>query len=516
MTFKKATDRFSGSSLVIATLLAVASCSDSSGPGQEPVDLAFSQSTLSLGEDRLASILLQNDGVLSVGPITIAAGPVMGSSGSELADALLQVVPTQFLTLAGGSTVTIALSVILPAGAAAGDYEVSLGASVDGETASSLAVSFTVAALPPLGDAASIAITGSAAPRQGDVDVYAATVLDASGDTVTDTTLTWSVVPGSAGLIADDGRFVGYSPGPAQIIVSTSGVADSFDIAIAARNGLSGLFTLAGQGAVSDRFTSDLWAHGNFVYTGTWGCRTNCGDQMLVWDVSNPASPSNVGSVTVAATTINDVKVRADGQIAVITHEGSGGGGITILDLSNPASPSVITRFTNGLSGVHNVWVEGDHVYVAVDGSGVGLRIVDISNPSNPFIVASNFVGSSFLHDVYVRDGLAFLSQWNDGLVILDVGHGIAGGSPSNPIEVGRVVTAGGQTHNAWYWPAAGYVFVGEEDFGSPGLMHVVDARNLSNPVEVATFRVPGSTPHNFWLDETRGILYMAWYTEGV
>ena len=37
------------------------------------------------------------------------------------------------------------------------------------------------------------------------------------------------------------------------------------------------------------------------------------------------------------------------------------------------------------------------------------------------------------LHDIDVRDGLLYASYWNDGLVILDIGNGIKGGSPSNP-----------------------------------------------------------------------------------
>jgi hypothetical protein len=146
----------------------------------------------------------------------------------------------------------------------------------------------------------------------------------------------------------------------------------------------------------------------------------------------------------------------------------------------------------------------------------VGLRIVDISDPNNPTEAAQFMGGASFLHDVYVRDGLAFLSHWNDGLVIVDVGNGIASGSPSSPTEVSRIATIGGQTHNAWYWPAAGYVFVGEEDFGAPGILHVVDVRDLRQPQEVATYAVPGGPPHNFWLDEAGGVLYAAWYGQGL
>jgi hypothetical protein len=263
--------------------------------------------------------------------------------------------------------------------------------------------------------------------------------------------------------------------------------------------------------------------HGTVAYTGTWNVRGDGsqGNTLNAWDISSPASPQLTHFLTVDARTVNDVKVRSDGALAVITHEGSADAqnGITVLDLSDPERPNPITRFTTSLeSGVHNAWIEGDYVYLVVDGISPtsGLRILDISNPANPTMVASYYAGTSFLHDVYLRDGLAFLSHWDAGLVILDVGNGIAGGSPLSPVEVSRVQTTGGQTHNAWYWPDAGYVFVGEEDFATPGIMHVVDARDLFNPVEVATFRVVGQTPHNFWLDEEAGVLYLAWYGRGI
>ncbi len=278
--------------------------------------------------------------------------------------------------------------------------------------------------------------------------------------------------------------------------------------------------SVVGRGLVSSHFTSDLWLHGNVALTGTWGTRGgNPGDRVLVWDITAPDSPVLANEVVVDAGTVNDVKIRDDGLVAVITHENSVDelNGITILDLANPLQPTPVARFTDGLeAGVHNVWIDGDYVYVAVDGPGQGMRVVDITDPADPQVVASFTTGVSFLHDIYVRDGLAFLSYWAAGLIILDVGNGIGGGSPENPIEIGRVLTTGGETHNAWYWPAREYVFVGEEDFDTPGIMHVVDASDLTQPREVATFAVTGDTPHNFWLDETRGILYMAWYSQGI
>ena len=281
-------------------------------------------------------------------------------------------------------------------------------------------------------------------------------------------------------------------------------------------------FTLVGQGDLNRLLPADLWVHGTAAYIGT-ACLDTCArsaNTLWVWDVSIPAAPTEGDFVVVdGVASVTDVKIRADGTLGVISHDNSedGRNGITLLDLSDPLRPQVITSFMpTELSNVHNTWIEGDYVYAAGgEASGERLSIIDISNPADPQIVADFYAGSSGAHDVYVRDGLAFVSHWDAGLVILDVGNGIAGGSPTNPVEVGRVQTEGGATHNAWYWPTKRYVFVGEES-DRPGVLHVVDVSDLSNPVEVATFAVSGGNPHNFWLDEAQSILYVAWWRRGL
>ena len=37
------------------------------------------------------------------------------------------------------------------------------------------------------------------------------------------------------------------------------------------------------------------------------------------------------------------------------------------------------------------------------------------------------------IHDTYVRDGLAFVFAWNTGVIIYDVGNGVAAGRPESP-----------------------------------------------------------------------------------
>ena len=128
------------------------------------------------------------------------------------------------------------------------------------------------------------------------------------------------------------------------------------------------------------------------------------------------------------------------------------------------------------------------------------------------------------IHDTFVRDGLAFVCAWDSGVILFDVGNGMSGGSPANPVRMSKVVTAGGEAHNAWwFWNGSSkqYLFVGQEGpaqigSSSSGDIHVVDVSSLASPVEVASFHINGAGTHNFWVDEPNHILYAAYYNAGV
>jgi hypothetical protein len=158
---------------------------------------------------------------------------------------------------------------------------------------------------------------------------------------------------------------------------------------------------------------------------------------MYAWDVTDPTNPVITDSVKVDGRRQNDVKINADATLAIITSEGASNrrNGFTILDISDAAHPTIITHFTEGLTGgVHNVWIEGDIVYAVHNGTNA-VHIVDISDPVNPVNVGRWQVENPArsLHDIMVLDGLAYLSYWDDGLVVLDVGAGIKGGTPIEP-----------------------------------------------------------------------------------
>lgn len=296
----------------------------------------------------------------------------------------------------------------------------------------------------------------------------------------------------------------------------------------------SGSLATIGEGIVAERFTGEVNVRGNVAYTTTWGPRDAFGNAVKIWDVSGN-TPLLVDSLIVDfASTLGDVQVTDDGQLLVVATERSGGS-IMIYSLSNPSKPQLITRYTSALTepGVHTAEVQRVngklYAFLCIDPSpGVPARlvIVDLSNPAAPQQVFAAAMGSPFVHDVYVRDGILITALWNDGITLWDIGGGGHGGTVSNPVQIGSVVTAGGEAHNVWWFHNAAngekkYAFVGEEGPGSIGFsasgdIHVVDVSNLSAPHEVAFYHLDGAGTHNFSVDETRGILYAAYYNGGV
>ncbi len=152
---------------------------------------------------------------------------------------------------------------------------------------------------------------------------------------------------------------------------------------------------------------------------------------------------------------------------------------------------------------------------------------------SEPQLVAEVPIPANYgIHDTFVRDGIAFVAAWNSGIRIFDVGGGTAGGSPSAPQLVGQYtppsggVPGGAQVHNSWWFhnpvtQEKKYLFVGQEgpsNFGvtASGDLKVFDISDMAAPTEVATLRIAGAGVHNFWMDESRQILYAAWYNGGV
>jgi hypothetical protein len=117
----------------------------------------------------------------------------------------------------------------------------------------------------------------------------------------------------------------------------------------------SGLATQGGGFNVPDRWSSDLWLHGDYAYTGTWGGiprNGNNGDQLKVWDVRG-AAPAPVGVVDFPGVgTLSDVEASADGRLLLVTTERGTSQGLHLLSLATPSQPAPVA-FAEVDRGLH-------------------------------------------------------------------------------------------------------------------------------------------------------------------
>lgn len=380
----------------------------------------------------------------------------------------------------------------------------------------------------------------TASIRTGDAVRFEVRPRDAGGEVVAEVPVTYAVA--GEGLRADlgaavysDGAFVAERAGRYRVVASAGGVSGEAVVEARPREVREDAVQV-GVGLVSDAPSSDLWVFEgrdgrDYVYVGTH----DGGQKMFAWDVTDPSNPVLTDSVVVDARVVNDVKVNEDATLAVITREGASDrrNGMVILDITDPAHPSVISTYTENLTGgVHNTFIVGDLVYAVHNGT-LDVHIVDISDPLAPREVGRWGIDrpGKYLHDIWVVDGIGYVSYWNDGVWIVDVGDGRWGGTPTDPVVISSYAYPEGNTHVAFpYRNAAGhtYLFVGDEIFdceecisraglhedGPRGFVHVLSMDDPEHPVEVGRYEVPEAGVHNLWVTDDR--LYAAYYQGGL
>ena len=394
--------------------------------------------------------------------------------------------------------------------------------------------------------ARSLSLTSSAeSGRTGDVIHFSAVARDAAGRLVSGVPILYAVkamvedtviAPSAPAEVDGEGRFVAQRAGDYTIVATSANLVATKTIAIGHR------FTTqrithegTGQGRVANYHTSDLWVWTgkdgrDYAVTGTWGAS----GVAYFWDVTDPANPVKTDSIQVDARTVNDVKVDVNREVCVITREGASNrqNGFLVLDCHDPRHVQVLSRFDDGLyGGVHNVNI-WNHLVFAIN-NGTRFDIISIEDPRNPQRVGFYELDTPGhgIHDVWVVDGIAYSSNWQDGVVLVDVGNGKWGGSPAHPVKIGQYKYPIGATHSAFPYvsQSAGgkwYVFVTDEIFPygddsddaamdeAAGYVHIIDFTEPQHPKEVARYQVPEAGTHNIWLQHDT--LFVAYYNAGM
>ena len=406
--------------------------------------------------------------------------------------------------------------------------------------------------------------------RTGDVIKFTAKPLNSRGGSVKDVPVVYSfsgkavytdnfvnnrssesVGLPAAGLITDEGKFVAETPGIYTITAQTSGFSAMVKVKVVPRN-VQRRIEVVGHGTVSDHHTSDLWVWPgigkhkgkDFAVTGTH----SADGEAYFWDITDPSKMAIIDTIKVDARTVNDVKISEDGRVGIISREGASNrkNGLVILDVTDPYNVKITKMYDDNLTGgVHNVFIYKDHVYAL--SAGTRYDIINISDPANPFRVGSyelDTPGHS-IHDVWVENGIAYSSNWADGVHIVDVGGipqseqsrdkknfnpfiALAGkGSPGNPIKLASKSDPNGHNHATFPFVSQStdrfYMINGDEwakripgseESIYQGGFHFVDFTDINNPVETAIYQVPEVGSHNHWVEGD--ILYAGYYYGGI
>ncbi|MBI2332052.1 MAG: hypothetical protein HYU84_07840 [Chloroflexi bacterium] len=272
------------------------------------------------------------------------------------------------------------------------------------------------------------------------------------------------------------------------------------------------------------RFKGREIAVGGIQYCGDSRYDTNADRGLMLWDVTKPAAPVQVGYLNTGCCTrgIHEFEIQHRTDLKR-----------TFAYTTVPASryPDSSTA-----SGYRDQNGDGD------------FRLIDITDPANPFQVSDwgiQDIGGPFTagpgcdadtnygHGAEPSDDgkLVFVSYWDSGFIALDLTD------PTQPIFKSRTIypaIADGDAHSSSYDDARKLLFTADEDFcknsgpdteKGQGYLRVYDYSDLTAPVQIGEFRTQNSigtntqaagdySLHNALVVGTD--VYMSWYSDGI
>lgn len=194
---------------------------------------------------------------------------------------------------------------------------------------------------------------------------------------------------------------------------------------------------------------------------------------LLIIDVSNPASPSLISEFSVS-TSISDIVLSNDGKTAYL----GGGNGLTILDISNPIKPIKVSELGSS-SAIYSLSLssDGNKIYSALPNEG--LIEINVSDPNSPMYKARLLSGAWF---VYLTpsfsnfSNFAYVEQSPDEWILVNI-------NPNSEPAVIKNFGVGGDIAISKY--GGGVLLTSSDDIKS------FDTKRPNNPKLIATFPQP-------------------------
>lgn len=231
----------------------------------------------------------------------------------------------------------------------------------------------------------------------------------------------------------------------------------------------------------------DLDAVGDYVYMAT----ADNSRELDIIDVSTKSSPVRAGSYNMSGNN-NAFAVEYVSGSVYMGRDSSGNDEFWIIDVSTPSSPSLTGSMNHG-GDINDVVVDGTEVYAATDANSAELLVIDISTPASPTSLGTlDLSGNDNGESVDVSGTTVVVGRDNmdsgDEFVVIDVS------TPSSPSELG----SGDVSDDAWAVQIDGdYVYVSSDENDEE--FQRWDISTPSSPTLVADYDLDADGRDLFW-----------------
>lgn len=246
-----------------------------------------------------------------------------------------------------------------------------------------------------------------------------------------------------------------------------------FDVSVPAAPAIVGSLTLAGT-------PTDIAVAGDYAYVSN----ESDTQELQVINIAAPTVPTVVGTYN-ASGNANANGVAVNGTVAYLVRASSNRDEIFAINTSNPSAPAMLDSLNLGSTG-YAITVVGNYAYVVNGSNTQEVRAVNASNPSS-----LSFAGSLNLQG---NTDATALAGFSGGLI---VGQGntlrtVSLADPANPALAGSL-SIGGAVNDIAFGNA--YAFLGTSVRTAE--FQVVDISAINAPTLLSTVNIAGNNAIN-------------------
>ncbi len=156
----------------------------------------------------------------------------------------------------------------------------------------------------------------------------------------------------------------------------------------------------------------DVEVDGEIAYLADWS------RGLVILNVSNPSNVREIRTFLMPGACIH---VSVANSLAYVVDHHTDYSGLRVINVSDPSHPVQLDNHAPSGVDFWNPFAYGDYVYIGNHGLGGGeLRILNVHDPSN-IVQAGVFDQQSFISSSYVSGNRAYLADYMNGLVVVDV-----------------------------------------------------------------------------------------------